>query len=99
MPNVRGFIEAIEISRAGLVRVSLIHADGSRGDYIIEDMDGDPERFNERLSKLAIARDAQDLAEPVEIEHVQTESGNSIERIRRISRSDLAPVTSVEPVS
>lgn len=99
MPNIRGFIEAIEVSRAGLVRVFLIHADGTRGTYIIRDLDADPERFNERLSKLAIARDAQDRAEPVEIEHVPGPSGNEIERIRRISRADLAIVGRVEAVS
>jgi len=99
MPNVRGFVEAIEASRAGLVRVFLVHADGSRGNYIIRDLDADPERFNERLSKLAIVRDAQDRAEPVEIEHVPTDSGNEIERVRRISRDDLDPVARVVSVS
>ena len=34
-------------------------------------IDGDPERFNERLSKLAVLRDAMNRAEPVEIEQVR----------------------------
>jgi hypothetical protein len=99
MPNIRGFVEQIEINRAGLARVFLIHADGSRGTYVIQDLDADPERFNERLSKLAILRDAMNRAEPVEIEHVSSESGEQIERVRRITRDDLAPVGRVESVS
>jgi hypothetical protein len=99
MPNVRGFVEQIEITRAGLARIFLIHADGSKGTYVIEDLDADPERFNERLSKLGILRDAMNRAEPVEIEHVPGEGGQLIDRVRRITRDDLAPVTSVESVS
>jgi hypothetical protein len=99
MPNIRGFVEQIEINRAGLARVFLIHADGSRGNYVIQDLDADPERFNERLSKLAILRDAMNRAEPVEIEHVSSESGEQIERVRRITRDDLTPVARVESVS
>lgn len=92
MPTVRGFVQQIEIGRAGLARTFLIHADGSQGTYVIRDLDADPERFNERLSKLAILRDAMDRAEPVEIEHVSDEeAGEVIERVRRITRDDLEP--------
>ena len=31
MPNVRGFVQKIEAGRAGLVRVTLVHSDGSSG--------------------------------------------------------------------
>lgn len=99
MPNVRGFVEQIEITRAGLARIFLIHADGSKGTYVIEDLDADPERFNERLSKLGILRDAMNRAEPVEIEHVPGEGSQLIDRVRRITRDDLAPVGRVEAVS
>lgn len=90
MPTVRGFVQQIEIGRAGLVRVFLIHADGSQGTYVIRDLDGDPERFNERLAKLGILRDAMNRAEPVEVEHIgDDDAGEVIDRVRRISRDDL----------
>ncbi|GMR13111.1 MAG: hypothetical protein BMS9Abin29_1311 [Gemmatimonadota bacterium] len=90
MPTVRGFVQQIEIGRAGLVRAFLIHADGSQGTYVIHDLDGDPERFNERLAKLGILRDAMNRAEPVEVEYIGDDAGEVIDRIRRISRDDLS---------
>ncbi len=99
MPTKRGFVQAIEVGRAGLVRVSLIHGDGSTGTYVIRDLDGDPERFNERLSKLAVLRDAMTRAEPVEIEHTAGESGEEIDRAKRLTRDELAPVKKVEAVA
>ena len=69
MPIIRGFVERLEIGRAGLVVASLRHDDGSTNDYQIADLDADPERFNERLSKLGILRDAMTPAEPVEVEY------------------------------
>ena len=95
MANKQGFVFKIEIGRAGLVSVDIIHADGSRGTYVIEDLDADPERFNDRLSKLAILRDAMNRAEPVHIEHVSGEAGQVIERVARISRDELDPVEKV----
>lgn len=97
MANKQGFVFKIEVGRAGLVTVEIIHADGSRGTYVIEDLDADPERFNERLSKLAILRDAMNRAEPVQIEHVSGEAGEVIERVARISRDELEPVVRVVP--
>lgn len=100
MPTQRGFVQKIEVGRAGLVRILLIHADnGSSGFYVIPDLDSDPERFNERLSKLAILRDAMDHAEPVEIEHFQGEAGEEIQTAVRISRDALAPVRKIVEVS
>ena len=99
MANKQGFVFKIEIGRAGLVSVDIIHADGSRGTYVIEDLDADPERFNERLSKLAILRDAMNRAEPVHIEHVSGEAGEVIERVARISRDELDPVEKVVPIT
>jgi hypothetical protein len=96
MPTKRGFVQQIEVGRAGLVRVLLIHSDGTTGTYTIADLDADPERFNERLSKLAILRDAMDRAEPVEIEHAA--EGQAIDRAARISRDALAPSTKVDQV-
>lgn len=95
MPTRRGFVQKIEVGRAGLVSVLLIHTDGSNGTYVIEDLDADPERFNERLSKLAILRDAMNRAEPVEIEHSPGEAGEVIDRAARISRDALGPVSKV----
>ena len=97
MANIQGFVFKIEVGRAGLVSVEIIHADGSRGTYVIEDLDADPERFNERLSKLAILRDAMNRAEPVQIEHVNGEAGRVIDRVARISRDELEPVVKVVP--
>ena len=92
MAITRGFVQAIEIGRAGLARIFLIQADGTAGIYVISDLDGDPERFNERLSKLGILRDAMSRAEPVEIEHSKGEGGETIDRAVRISRDSLAPI-------
>jgi hypothetical protein len=89
--TVRGFVLSLEIGRAGLVTVRLIHDDGSIHSYVIADLDADPERFNERLSKLGLLRDAMSRAEPVEIEHSAGDAGRTIERVSRISRDDLTP--------
>ena len=67
MPIIRGFVERLEIGRAGLVTAALRHDDGSTADYLIQDLDADPERFNERLSKLGVLRDAMArIRQPVE---------------------------------
>ena len=70
METLRGFILKIEVGRAGLVRVTVLLDSGNVRIFVITDLDADPERFNERLSKLAIVRDAMDRGEPVEIETV-----------------------------
>ena len=95
MPTIRGFVERLEVGRAGLSVASLLHDDGSQADYLLPDLDADPERFNERLSKLGLLRDAMSRAEPVEIEYGQDgEGGNgaprSIDRVCRITRDMLA---------
>jgi hypothetical protein len=92
MPTQRGFVEAIEIGRAGLASAFLIHADGTRATYFVADLDADPERFNERLSKLGLLRDAMDRAEPVEIEFSnEGDKAGQIDRVRRLTRDALAP--------
>ncbi len=87
----RGFVQRLEVGRAGLVSVSLIEVTGAIRNFVIEDLDADPERFNERLSKLGILRDAMDRAEPVEIQHAQGESGATILSVARITRDQLDP--------
>lgn len=100
MPTIRGFVEAIEIGRAGLVTVFILHADGTNGTYNLADLDADPERFNERLSKLGLLRDAQDRAEPVEIEFGDTDNeASSILRVRRLSRDVLARPGDMQQIS
>ncbi len=91
MPTQRGFVERLEIGRQAQVVASLLHDDGTRADYTIADLDADPERFNERLSKLAILRDAMDLNEPVEIEYTDDKEQLTIDRVARITRSNLDP--------
>lgn len=91
MPTQRGFVERLEIGRQAQVVASLLHDDGSRADYLIADLDADPERFNERLSKLAILRDGMDADEPVEIEYSDDKEQRTIERVARITRSTLDP--------
>lgn len=99
MTTTRGFVERIEVGRGGLVAVSLVRADASRATFVVSDIDGDPERFNERLSKVAVLRDAMNRAEPVEIEHDKGEFGEEIQRAARISRDALDPPGSVEQVT
>ena len=91
MPTQRGFVERLEIGRQAQVVASLLHDDGSRADYTLADLDADPERFNERLSKLAILRDAMDADEPVEIEYSGEQEQLTIDRVARITRSSLDP--------
>ncbi len=99
MATTRGFVERIEVGRGGLVKVGVVEGDASRSTYVVSDIDGDPERFNERLTKVAVLRDAMNRAEPVEIEHVAGEFGREIERVARISRDALDPPITVEQVS
>lgn len=99
MATVRGFVYRLEVGRAGLVTVSLIHDDATTGNYIIRDLDADPERFNERLSKLALLRDAMDRAEPVEIEHSPADGGNEIQRAVRITRDQLASPGNIQQLA
>ena len=99
MASVRGFVQKIEAGRAGLVSVTLIHADGSTGVYVVRDIDGDPERFNERLTKIGILRDAMNRAEPVFIEHTSSDSGEEIQTAARISRDELDPPGELQQVA
>jgi hypothetical protein len=90
MPTIRGFVEALEIGRAGQATAFLLHGDGSRASYTIADLDADPERFNERLSQLGLFRDAMDRAEPVEVEFDgNTSGGGAVARVRRLTRDAL----------
>ncbi len=86
--TTRGFVERIEVGRGGLVRATLVN-DSGRSVFTVSDIDGDPERFNERLTKVSILRDAMDRAEPVEIESPGGKDGNEIERVARITRDRL----------
>ena len=95
MPTQRGFVERLEVGRAGLAVASILHDDGTRADYRIPDLDADPERFNERLSKLGILRDAMTRAEPVEIEFKDQDGGRVIDRVVRITRDALAQITDI----
>jgi hypothetical protein len=99
VPTNRGFVQKIEVGRAGLVRISLILVGGSQEEYVITDLDADPERFNERLSKLAVLRDAMDRAELVELEFSTGEAGRIIDRAVRISRDALGPPKQLQDVS
>lgn len=90
MPTVRGFVEKLGIGRAGLVEADIIDNNNVSATYTIADLDADPERFNERLSKLAILRDAMDRAEPVEIDFAENDNGaRSIDAVMRITRDAL----------
>lgn len=90
MPTTRGFVEALGVGRAGLVQATVVHDDGATMDYTLSDLDADPERFNERLSKFGILRDAMDRAEPVEIEFDETDgSVRPIDAVKRLTRDAL----------
>ncbi|EEW25931.1 hypothetical protein [Rhodobacter ferrooxidans] len=90
MPTERGFVEALGVGRAGLVEATVLHADGSTQVYTVADLDADPERFNERLSKLGILRDAMNRAEPVEIIYdKQDDQGRAIDAVKRLTRDAL----------
>ncbi len=99
MTTDRGFVQSIDVGRGGLVTVRVLLGDGSVAVYVISDIDGDPERFNERLSKLALLRDAMNRAEPVEIDHDQGQAGEEIERAERITRDTLSGSSAAQTVS
>lgn len=99
MPTIRGFVAGLEIGRAGLVIATVVRDDGTRAAYRIADLDADPERFNERLSKVGLLRDAMDAAEPIEIEYTAEGSANFIDRIKRITRDSLAPISDTDRVT
>ena len=91
MATTRGFVMRIDVGRAGLVSVLVVKDDATTATFVVEDLDADPERFNERLSKLGILRDAMNRAEPVELDHHKGEAGEVIDAAARISRDALAP--------
>lgn len=91
MSTTRGFVSSIEVGRAGLVTVALMRADGGVGQFVIQDIDADPERFNERLTMLGLLRDAVDRAEPVSLEHAEADPGEVISAVRRITRDAVEP--------
>ena len=90
MATARGFVDRIEVRRAGLVPCDRRRRRVA-STYVISDLDADPERFNERLSKVAVLRDAMNRAEPVEIEHTEGDAGEEIDRAARISRTSSTP--------
>jgi hypothetical protein len=94
----RGFVQKIEVNRGGQVTATVILVDGTTGLFTIQDLDGDPERFNERLSKLGLLRDAMNRAEPVEIEHDTVNQTQEIERLVRIGRDEIDPPTALTQV-
>ena len=89
MPTNRGFVTTLGVGRAGLVEATVLHGDGTTALYTVADLDADPERFNERLSKLGILRDAMDRAEPVEIEFSKSDGARPINAIKRLTRDML----------
>jgi hypothetical protein len=91
MPQTRGFVISIEVGRASRVTATVIKDDASTADFVIRDLDADPERFNERLSKVGLLRDALTRAEPVEIEHHEEEGAEVIDTVRRITRDAVGP--------
>jgi hypothetical protein len=94
----QGFVQKIEVNRGGQVTATLILTDGTVAAFTIQDLDGDPERFNERLSKLALLRDAMNRAEPLEIESDTINNSQEIERIVRITRDDITPPTALTQI-
>lgn len=98
MNTDRGFVQSIDVGRGGLATVVVVLTDLSVATYVISDLDGDPERFNERLSKLALLRDAMNRAEPVEIDHDKGPAGEEIERAERITRDALGVESSLDTV-
>jgi hypothetical protein len=98
MNTDRGFVQSIDVGRGGLVTVTVVLGDLTTAVYVISDLDGDPERFNERLSKLALLRDAMNRAEPVEIDHDAGPAGEEIERAERITRDALGVESNLDAV-
>lgn len=99
MPTIRGFVARLEVGRQALITATVLQDDGSKDDYTIADLDADPERYNERLSKLGMLRDAMNLDEPVEIEYTDSNGQHAIDKVARITRSNLDPSSVAQQVS
>lgn len=94
MATIRGFVQQIELSRAGLVRADIVDDSAQVTTVAVEDLDADPERFNERLTAVALLRDAMNRAEPVEVEFSeQDDRGSIVATVARLTRDDLRPPT------
>jgi hypothetical protein len=93
MATMRGFVERVEAGRGGLVSITVVNASG-RTVFTVSDIDGDPERFNERLTKVALCRDAMNRAEPLEVE--TQGSDKEINRVARLTRDQLVDGEKVE---
>ena len=88
MPTLNGTVVRTYAGRAGLFTATIAPFDGSAiVDVHISDLDGEPERFNERLMMARLFRDAMDAAEPVVVEYQRKDSGqNEVESVRRCTR-------------
>lgn len=88
--TVLGFVLNVFGGRAGLFTATILPTGSSTTPITVavSDIDGEPERFNERLLKTRLLREALTNAEPVEVVYSDSaEFGNEALEVRRIGRS------------
>ncbi|AKJ32139.1 hypothetical protein [Caldimonas brevitalea] len=100
MPVLRGFVERLEVGRAGRAVAAVLHDDGTRADYRLSDLAVNSVRAGEAAAQLALLRDALSRAEPIEIDYAQEapQGPRDLERVTRITRDALLSSESTEAV-
>lgn len=89
--TISGFVIRTFAGRAGLFTATIQKLDGSAPIEVqVSDLDGEPERFNERLTKVRLFRDAMTQAEPVVVDYEDVENGGrEVESVRNLARDHL----------
>jgi hypothetical protein len=89
--TISGFVIRTFAGRAGLFTATIQKLDGSAPVEVqVSDLDGEPERFNERLTKVRLFRDAMTQAEPVVVDYEDVENGGrEVESVRNLARDHL----------
>lgn len=84
------YVLDLSMGRAGLATATLVPVSGSTNLTVhVSDVDAEPERFNERLTKIALLRDAMNRAEPVRVTTVEGKSGLEVDEVTRVTRDWL----------
>lgn len=95
--TIIGFVTQAFAGRAGLFEATLSPVNGGSAVRVqVSDLDGEPERFNERLTKVRLFSEALTCGEPVQVTYVPGEAGGyEVEDVRRLARNPVHPAAGV----
>jgi hypothetical protein len=88
--TVLGFVINVFGGRAGLFTATILPVGANTAPITVRvsDIDGEPERFNERLLKTRLFREALTNVEPVEVSYEEVANyGNEVTEVRRMGRA------------